>query len=93
MKWFLYEDDLHDNGQVTLTCKIRVMPTVVFCLERLWVRVDGVMLRVRDTRVSLEFVSGKVYRDVVVASVFVGRFGESMVCQPIFDRGVRKREA
>jgi len=60
----LYEDDLHDNGQVTLTCKIRVMPTCVYCLERLWVRVDGVLLRVRDTRVSLEFYTGKVYRDV-----------------------------
>jgi type 2A phosphatase activator TIP41 len=61
----LYEDDLHDNGQVTLTCKIRVMPTCVFCLQRLWVRVDHVLLRVRDTRVSLEFHTGKVFRDVV----------------------------
>ena len=60
----LYEDDLHDNGQATLTCKIRVMPTCVYCLQRLWVRVDNVMLRVRDTRVSLEFESGKVFRDV-----------------------------
>jgi type 2A phosphatase activator TIP41 len=61
----LYEDDLHDNGQASLTCKIRVMPTCAYVLEQLWVRVDGVLLRVRDTRVSLEFGSNQIYRDVV----------------------------
>jgi type 2A phosphatase activator TIP41 len=61
----LYEDDLHDNGQATLTCKIRVMPTCAFVLEQLWVRVDRVLLRVRDTRVSLEFGSNQIFRDVV----------------------------
>lgn len=63
----LYEDDLHDNGVVTLTCKIRVMPTCVYCLQRLWVRVDQVLLRVRDTRVLLEFgdeCKSKVFRDI-----------------------------
>ena len=61
----LYEDDLHDNGQSTLTCKIRVMPTCAFVLQQMWVRVDGVLLRVRDTRVSVEFGSKKICRDVV----------------------------
>lgn len=62
----LYEDDLHDNGQVQLSVKLRVMPTCAYCLERLWLRVDQVLVRVRDTRLMLEFDSqgGTLYRDV-----------------------------
>jgi len=60
----LYEDDMHDNGQVSLTAKVRVMPTCAFILIRLWVRIDGVLLRVRETRIMVEFESSKIYRDV-----------------------------
>lgn len=65
----LYEDDLHDNGQVQFSLKIRVMPTCGFILARLWVRIDRVLLRLKETRILFEF--GKtaddpthVYRDV-----------------------------
>jgi len=70
----LYEDDLHDNGDTSLVVKIRVMPTCWYVLMRLFLRVDHVLVRVRDTRFlhvfeddkEGEFDSSKVriYRDV-----------------------------
>lgn len=51
----LYEDDLHDNGQVQLSIKIRVMPTCFYLLQRLFLRVDRVIVRCRDTRIFHSF--------------------------------------
>ncbi|XP_029117099.1 TIP41-like protein isoform X2 [Elaeis guineensis] len=50
----LYEDELADNGVSLLT---RVMPSYWFLLLRFWLRVDGVLMRLRDTRVYCAFVS------------------------------------
>ncbi|KAL2940659.1 TIP41-like protein [Bienertia sinuspersici] len=52
----LYEDELADNGVSLLTVKVRVMPSGWFVLLRFWLRVDGVLMRLRDTR--LHFVFG-----------------------------------
>jgi glutaredoxin len=62
----LFEDDLHDNGQVQYSIKLRVMPSCAYILGRLWVRVDNVILRTRETRVLLDFMAAKplVYRDI-----------------------------
>jgi hypothetical protein len=46
----LFEDELHDNGTSVLEAKIRVMEHSWLLLLRLFVRVDGVVLRVRETR-------------------------------------------
>lgn len=46
----LYESDLDDNGVCALTVKLRVMPRCWLVLLRLWVRVDGSMVRLRETR-------------------------------------------
>jgi hypothetical protein len=70
----LYEDDLHDNGVVSFTIKTRVMPTCIYVLARLWLRVDGVVLRVKETRLMVELLllstttattRNNVYRSVV----------------------------
>ena len=62
----LYEDDLHDNGVVTFTLKTRVMPTCIYVLSRLWLRIDGVLLRVKETRLVVEFGDETtVHRDVL----------------------------
>jgi type 2A phosphatase activator TIP41 len=50
----LYEDDLHDVGDTLASCKVRVMPSCLYVLYRNFVRVDGVMLRARDTRGECE---------------------------------------
>ncbi|KAI9362468.1 TIP41-like protein, partial [Zopfochytrium polystomum] len=59
----LYEDELADNGASVLNLRIRVMPTFFFVLMRLFVRVDGVLFRVRDTRLFHQFEESFVIRD------------------------------
>jgi type 2A phosphatase activator TIP41 len=49
------EDDLHDNGQMQYTIKVRVMPQCAYILCQLFVRVDHVLIRVRETRWLIEF--------------------------------------
>jgi type 2A phosphatase activator TIP41 len=59
----LYEDELGDNGIVVLNVKIRVMPERLLILSRLFLRVDDVVFRIRDTRVYIEFATGIVIRE------------------------------
>ncbi|ORY09496.1 TOR signaling pathway protein-like protein TipA [Clohesyomyces aquaticus] len=59
----LYEDELADNGIAMLSCKIRVMPARLLLLTRFFMRLDGVMFRIRDTRVFVEFETGEVIRE------------------------------
>ncbi|KAB8349855.1 hypothetical protein FH972_023868 [Carpinus fangiana] len=59
----LYEDELADNGMSMLSCKIRVMPDRLLLLVRLFMRLDGVMCRIRDTRVFVEFGTKEVIRE------------------------------
>lgn len=54
----LYEDELADNGTSLLTVKVRVMPSGWFLLLRFWLRVDGVLMRLRDTRMHCNFGDG-----------------------------------
>ena len=46
----LYESELDDNGLMSLTVKVRVMPRCWYVLMRHWMRVDGVLIRLRETR-------------------------------------------
>jgi len=59
----LYEDELADNGIAMLSCKIRVMPDRLLLLTRFFLRLDDVVLRIRDTRVFVEFKTGQVIRE------------------------------
>ena len=61
----LFEDDLHDNGHVQLTVKIRVMPKCFYVLMRFFLRVDHVLVRCRDVRFFHIFGKEAIYRDVV----------------------------
>jgi len=56
----LFEAELDDNGTSELRAKIRVMPTCFFCLLRLYVRVDRVLLRVFDTRIYHRFGENEI---------------------------------
>ncbi|KAK4552333.1 Tap42 interacting protein [Recurvomyces mirabilis] len=58
----LYEDELADNGIALLSIKIRVMPERLLLLSRFFLRLDGVVVRIRDTRVYIEHGSNKVIR-------------------------------
>jgi type 2A phosphatase activator TIP41 len=59
----LYESELDDNGISLFSCKLRVMPDRMLLLCRLFMRLDNVLIRIRDTRVYVDFNKGKVIRD------------------------------
>ncbi|KAJ3168639.1 hypothetical protein HDU88_001532 [Geranomyces variabilis] len=59
----LYEDELADNGTAILTLRVRVMPTCFLVLLRFFLRVDGVLFRVNDTRLYHEFGTNRVVRE------------------------------
>lgn len=61
----LYEDELADNGIAMLSCKVRVMPARMLLLCRYFMRLDNVMLRLRDTRLYVDFDTGEVIREYV----------------------------
>ena len=61
----LYEDEMADNGITMYSCKIRVMPERLLLLCRFFMRLDNVLLRIRDTRLYIELATGEVIREYV----------------------------
>ncbi|KAJ8676503.1 hypothetical protein QAD02_012290 [Eretmocerus hayati] len=59
----LFEDELHDNGIASLSVKMRAMPGTLYILLRYFLRLDGVMLRINDTRIYHEFGKGYLLRE------------------------------
>ncbi|KAI1180091.1 TIP41-like family-domain-containing protein [Nemania sp. FL0916] len=59
----LYESELDDNGISVLSVKLRVHDERMLLLCRLYMRLDGVLCRVRDTRVYVDFASEVVTRE------------------------------
>lgn len=59
----LYEDELADNGIALLSCKVRVMPGRLLLLSRFFMRLDNVLIRLRDTRVYVDFETKEVIRE------------------------------
>ncbi|KAI3399038.1 hypothetical protein diail_7838 [Diaporthe ilicicola] len=59
----LFESELDDNGVSVLSCKLRVMAQRMLLLCRLYMRLDGVVVRVRDTRVYVDFDKDEVIRE------------------------------
>jgi hypothetical protein len=60
----LYCDDLEDCGEVSFSVKLRVMPSCWFVMSRMFLRIDGVMLRLRETRYFHSFGSRQVHLEV-----------------------------
>lgn len=59
----LFEDELHDHGVSMISGKIRVMPTSFFLLLRFFLRVDGVLIRINDTRLYHEAGASYMLRE------------------------------
>jgi type 2A phosphatase activator TIP41 len=59
----LYHDELHDHGESKLNVKARVMHHGFFALLRLFLRIDGVCVRILDTRLYHEFGSDVLVRE------------------------------
>ena len=47
----LYEDELDDNGQSQVRLRFRLMKDCFFLLLRCYVRIDGVLIRLIETRI------------------------------------------
>eukprot|EP01134_Creolimax_fragrantissima_P007738 CFRG7738T1 len=62
----LFEDELADNGECTVSVKIRCMPSGFFILLRLYLRVDDVLIRINDTRFQHVFGTHQIIREMVV---------------------------
>ncbi|KAI1659538.1 TIP41-domain-containing protein [Daldinia decipiens] len=59
----LYESELDDNGISVLSVKLRVHERRMLLLARLFMRLDNVVVRVRDTRVYVDFAAEEVTRE------------------------------
>lgn len=59
----LYESELDDNGISVLSVKVRVMEQRMLLLCRLYMRLDNVVVRVRDTRVYVDFERDEIIRE------------------------------
>ena len=60
----LYDDELGDRGTTSVSVRIRVMDDFFLVLLRQYCRVDGEMVRMRDTRVFHAFGSPLLLKDV-----------------------------
>ncbi|KAI0122278.1 TIP41-domain-containing protein [Daldinia grandis] len=59
----LYESELDDNGISVLSVKLRVHERRMLLLARVFMRLDNVVVRIRDTRVYVDFAAEEVTRE------------------------------
>ncbi|KAK5990227.1 TIP41-like protein [Cladobotryum mycophilum] len=59
----LYESELDDNGISVYSAKLRVHEKRMLLLCRLFMRLDSVLVRIRDTRVYIDFETDEVLRE------------------------------
>jgi len=60
---YLFECDLEDSGYTMGQCRFRVMNDSWYVLLRSYVRVDGVKVRVLDTRIYHDFATNYILRE------------------------------
>ncbi|KAI2470422.1 TIP41-domain-containing protein [Annulohypoxylon bovei var. microspora] len=68
----LYESELDDNGISVLSAKVRVHEQRMLLLVRLFMRLDNVLVRVRDTRIYVDFAAEEVTREYTVKEAGFG---------------------
>lgn len=77
----LYESELDDNGISMLSVKVRVMGERMLLLCRLFMRLDNVVVRVRDTRVYVDFEREVVIREYTAKEDGFGNVKRVSTCQ------------
>ena len=60
---YLYETDLEDCGYAMSRIRFRVMKDCFYVLLRNYLRVDGVLVRIIDTRTFHEFGTDYIHRE------------------------------
>jgi type 2A phosphatase activator TIP41 len=59
----LFDDELSDHGIASLDLKIRVMPSSFYILQRFFLRVDNVVIRMYETRIHHETNTNYMIRE------------------------------
>lgn len=59
----LYESELDDNGISLFNIKVRVHEKRMLLLARMWMRLDGVVVKLKDTRLYIDFETSEVIRE------------------------------
>ncbi|KAI1340510.1 TIP41-domain-containing protein [Xylariaceae sp. FL0016] len=80
----LYESELDDNGVSVLSVKFRVHKHRMLLLCRLFMRLDNVVVRIRDTRIYVDFDTDEVTREYTVKEA-----GYELVKQKLLMKGLR----
>ena len=60
----LFEDDLHDCGMVCMTLRYRVMSNCLFIRLRYYLRIENVVVILRDVRWYYQFSESRIFVDV-----------------------------
>jgi type 2A phosphatase activator TIP41 len=74
----LFDDELSDHGIASLDLKIRVMPASFYILQRFFLRVDNVVIRVYETRIHHETDKNYMIREYSEKESLV----EKLTCAP-----------
>lgn len=77
----LYESELDDNGISIFSVKVRVMEHRMLLLARLYMRLDNVVIRVRDTRLYIDFDSQEVIREYTAKEEGFSRVKQALLMQ------------
>ena len=86
----LYESEMDDNGISMYSIKLRVMPERMLLLARNFMRLDNVLVRIRDTRVYVDFKTNKVTREYTATEEKFGVVKEVSLRQSgLLDHGYR----
>lgn len=82
----LYESELDDNGISMYSAKVRVHQQRMLILCRLFMRLDNVVVRLRDTRIYVDFETDEVLREYTAKE---GKFDDvKRVCTCCLDIGL-----
>lgn len=68
----LYESELDDNGISIYSAKLRVHQHRMLLLCRLFMRLDNVLVRIRDTRIYVDFRTEEVIREYTAKEASFG---------------------
>lgn len=68
----LYESELDDNGISIYSAKLRVHENRMLLLCRLFMRLDNVIVRIRDTRIYVDFETEQVIREYTAKEASFG---------------------
>lgn len=72
-----FEDELNDFGHCAVNVKLRVMKEFFFLLLRYTLRVDGVLVRVRDVRLMHEFSKDYMLKELQLREKSFGEFSST----------------